>query len=773
MKRHYQQQAMSWNQLSKRPSWGPLSGNGQFGANIWGELQTWNVSIDHKDVWDQREHPTPFDENTLAEVTRAIENHDQKKLDEVNDLFQGHHHGEPLPTNLNAGNLKLKILQNLPEDAQVTEGIDFSCAKAYRRIETESFKLELSSTCLTGSDDTLIEITVEGMDLDIEAELKRTPFDPEHEQRSKYPRPQSLADRPLQFSQSLGEGLEYAMSLVDESGQPLSHPKLKLKAGSSLCLRLRICTVRQHPNPLARLEEVEDLGSALEEHQAWWTQFWSASNISLDDAELECIWRNGMYQLACCSRQGSHPVTLQGLWVPDGSPATWGGGIFSNLNTQISYWPCLGANHPELMEPLVNYLLDPSVRQRMKDQTRELFQCGGICLPVSTNLKGDRLPGWMPVQIWPSAGGWVCIMLWELAQGTNDAKLRQRLHDYFVETTQFLTEFSHRKDPEHPEFFPSHSPEVFDLSPEQLWMKNPTMDLWIYKNMLKICIDSATMLNKNVDQISTWQKHLDRVPPYAVVRKSKWSDGSNDYEHDVTQTQYLCEAEGINPELSHRHLSPCCPIYPGSDPEVLANEQLSKDSVLQNIRRGTGLWIGYSFVWQSCLASRVGLGDMAEFQLRHFWRYFTSSGGLHANGETSRVGLTDFNREYYDNFPLSAETSMAAPAAIQEMLIQSWGEQLQVFPHASRELTGSFQQLRSHQGHLVSASLKDQALKNHGIIELKIEPSQHHSELKLKLLGQELLECSQAYELCEATNTIILSIQNGTPIAIKLKKFWD
>ncbi|WOO39622.1 glycosyl hydrolase family 95 catalytic domain-containing protein [Rubellicoccus peritrichatus] len=763
MKRAYENKLLSWSGLSEKASWGPLTGNGKHGAALFGSEKLWKLSLDHSDVQDLRMSRKPWINAPFQEIRKAIVEKDSKRIEKFTHAFYGED-GDDTPTNLNLGCLMIHIDID-GEMTQVRESMDFASAEIIRRIMWGSSGLEMKATSISDSIMTVIELTAINGSRNIRLELQRTQFEETLEKKVNYPSSQPIKGAALGFSQMLHDGMAYAIQVFRSDGSDLNKAEISLDGGESI--RLVIATA-QGASVTDSVDAIscseKDCDVLLQQNRIWWLNFWAASEVELSDKELESIWYHGVYLQACASRSGSLPITLQGVFTPDGAPGTWGGGIFSNLNTQLSYWSCCGANHPELVRPLADFLLDSRVCETMEKETREFFDLPGIAVPVSTNATGQRLQCWMPVQIWPTTGSWLCLNIWEMIRSTNDVETLKKAYPFFKKNEIFMTAYGAMAGKDYPVFAPSHSPEIFDLDPDKLWMENPTMDLWAYRKILNICIESARWLEVDFDDQKAWIEKLDLIPNYPLVQKQKWTDGSGKHDHSDPHTSFLIEAEGINTELSHRHLSQCAPIYPGDDINIDSEDpNFVADSVFQNIRRGTGLWIGYSFVWQSCLASRCELADMAMHHLKTYWRHFTSNGGLHANGETTRLGITDFNREYYDTMPLSIEASLAAPAAVNEMLFQSWRGIIRLFPALPDEIQGAFYQLRTKQGDLVSANKAD------GFFEACIVPASRTKLLRVSVGNSNLIECNCPYRTNKSgrTSTIDIAIEGRKDIRIQ------
>ncbi|MDX6766575.1 MAG: glycoside hydrolase N-terminal domain-containing protein [Candidatus Methylacidiphilales bacterium] len=75
------------------------------------------------------------------------------------------------------------------------------------------------------------------------------------------------------------------------------------------------------------------------------------------DPEMEALLFNyGRYLLISCSRPGSLPANLQGMWN-DVRVAPWYSDYHTNINVQMNYWPAEATHLPEIHTPLLDLVL--------------------------------------------------------------------------------------------------------------------------------------------------------------------------------------------------------------------------------------------------------------------------------------------------------------------------------------------------------------------------------------------------------------------------------
>jgi alpha-L-fucosidase 2 len=206
----------------------------------------------------------------------------------------------------------------------------------------------------------------------------------------------------------------------------------------------------------------------------------------------------------------------------------------------------------------------------------------------------------------------------------------------------------------------------------------------------------AESLHKDADA-AKWRAALANLDPFDID----------------AATGSLTFARGFPFNESHRHFSHAMAIHPlglmsveggGDQPATV------RATIDQIEKMGTQLWCGYSFSWFSVMCARAGMADKALDYLKRYERGFIGPNGFHLNGDQSGTGLSGFTYR-----PFTLEGNFLAMQAVQEMLLQSWGEVgssgssiIRIFPAVSAEWKDvSFQDLRAEGGLRISAVRKN------------------------------------------------------------------
>jgi len=137
---------------------------------------------------------------------------------------------------------------------------------------------------------------------------------------------------------------------------------------------------------------------------------------------------------------------------------------------------------------------------------------------------------------------------------------------------------------------------------------------------------------------------------------------------------------------------------------------------------GPKYWCGYSYAWLANLKARAKDGEGAAKALTIFSTAFCSTNSFHLNGDQTKSGLSNYTYR-----PFTLEGNFAFAAGLQEMLIQSYQNFIEIMPALPEQWRNvSFQKLRTEGAFIVSAERKNGAMQQvvirsekGGILKLK------------------------------------------------------
>ncbi|HSH19491.1 MAG TPA: hypothetical protein VLA03_03510, partial [Draconibacterium sp.] len=286
-------------------------------------------------------------------------------------------------------------------------------------------------------------------------------------------------------------------------------------------------------------------------------------------------------------------------------------------------------------------------------------------------------------------GAWVAqSFYWHWRYTMDPQFLKERAYPYCSGVAEALVGLMNPDNNGNLKLALSSSPEIHNNTQRAWLTPNSNFDLSLIRWIFEANAEMATALNMEKDAIR-WQDLLAKMDNLAVA-----GDGGPLL---VSPDEPLTE--------SHRHFSHLMAIHPlgmlnveGSD----RDRMIIKASLEQIDSLGSKFWCGYSFSWMACMRARIGQADQA---LENLYDYLdcTLQNGFHVNGPQTRKELSN----YSNMRAFTLEGNFAASQAVHEMLLQSWGDRIRIFPAMPEKWAdASFHQLRAEGGFIVDAERK-------------------------------------------------------------------
>ncbi len=662
----------------------PLA-NGHIGAMLWGDGAPLRITLDKYDAWERRERVLGEGDITYAKLRQLIK--DGKKDEAVaclgKELLEGRGGKVPFPTRLPMPQLQM----------------DFGGAMQWQEARLSLRRAVTDLRARVGGKPLTVRLAVHALQnvlvMQIRGEAASTlrlriglgRLNAGARQMLKawgYPDPTvttSKTDGTLHLQAPTG--YEYA----------IAWRRRALSDGDGELVCLALLSSEDAPRPLdaakALARKACDADGNLDDHEAWWADFWKRSYLTIPDARLEALYYAEMYKLGCSSRPGGYPITLQGLWTLDGGMPPWSGDYHLDMNVQESYWPIYTANHLDLGEPL--YRTFSACIPRWRKQCKQFFGADGIWSGASIGPGGERIFGYSAVQLWPGNAAWLTHHYWLHWLYSQD-KVFLREQALPIIRLAFLT-YANLLEPgdDGKLHIPlSNSPE-WGEGGFSAFCKDPTCDIALIQYLARAILQANTALGVNDPLTARVHDVLARlVPPR-------------------NRGGRLMISAGVGLTHSHRHHSHLMGIHPLGVLNVDDGDHkrsLIHGSLAEIRLRGTGEWTGWAFPWMSLIASRARLGNMAWQMLDMYANAFIKANTFHVNGDPRLFGVSRFDYE-----PMTLEAGFASAAAIMEMLLQSHGGRIRVFPSMpDRWHDAYFADLRTEGAFLVTAKRQAQTI---------------------------------------------------------------
>jgi alpha-L-fucosidase 2 len=638
-------------------------GNGLTGGLLWGEGRTVRLSVDRGDLWDERPQPETLQPDWNWQTMRRLkEAGDQAGMSRLFDAP----YDRPNPTKLPGARLEVMLAAGSARRFR----LDLETAEARLdagQIQGRAFFSATEPVAFaefTGPADPLVGFVWRPNEA--VAQLG-------------YPKARAHADTGEAWVVQEAPDQSYAfvcvgrradgkatLAIVSERGGP--------GEGEALVTRGRDRAKRA----LAR-----GYDAVRARHVEWWRKFWGVSAVRVPDKDIQRQYDLCRYFYGSSSRRGAPPIPLQGVWTADaGVLPPWKGDYHHDLNTQLTYWPYATAGHFDEGLAFLDHLWTQLPTYR--EFARAFYGVEGAVVPGVATLAGKPLAGWGMYSLSPTNTAW-------LAQGfdlhwrvTRDRKfLESRAYPWCSAVGEALDALLVAGADGVRRLPLSSSPEVHDNSLRAFLTPNSNYDQALLSWLFGALVDQAEALGRDEDA-ARWRRVLVAQPPLAFA-----ADGSLLLAPDEALTG------------SHRHHSNLMAVHPlgllgPDDPSDLAR---IRASVAHNLKQGTSAWVGYSWSWMACLLARARQGDEALIALRDFSTAFVSRNGFHLNGDQSGRGLTGFTYR-----PFTLEGNFAAMQAVHELLLQSFGGKVRLFPACPAEWRDvEFSRWRAEGGWVVSA----------------------------------------------------------------------
>ncbi|GIH10363.1 hypothetical protein Rhe02_84300 [Rhizocola hellebori] len=313
-------------------------------------------------------------------------------------------------------------------------------------------------------------------------------------------------------------------STLSAAGATATHT-FDLAAGQTIRLVTAVAGGGQNPTgtasaaqSLAGAQTAATLDTLYTAHTEWWKQYWLKSYVDLNDDVLERFYYAHQYFLGSAIREGKMAPGLYGVWATTDSPS-FSGDMHLNYNFMANFYGVYSSNRADLGRPYQDLILAyvPEARRRAQQDL--------------TRVKPDYMSARFP------SGGMPSGLLFPVGiapfGSTADNNYHQQVVNSLFAATQFIAYYDYTRDnaylastiypflKEVAAFFQNYlefdsGAQRYNLwggPHEGLWARNSSPDLGMLRYLLTTLVNASVTLNVDSSLRSTWQNILNRLAP--------------------------------------------------------------------------------------------------------------------------------------------------------------------------------------------------------------------------------------------------------------------
>lgn len=454
-----------------------------------------------------------------------------------------------------------------------------------------------------------------------------------------------------------------------------------------------------------------------------------------DNKLFELYFNFGRYLMISCSRTGTQPANLQGLWNDQMSPPN-GSRYSLNICTEMSYWLAESCNLSECHLPLFDLLERVCGNGRVTAKEMYGINKGFVC-HSNTDIWGDTAPQdeERVSSIWPMGGAWLALHIFEHYEYTLDREFLEEKYHILKEAAEFFAEYLTEDSKGRLVTGPSVSPENTYINANGVQASlcmGPAIDSQIVTVLFRDVIRASEILGKDKALADRLTEMLKKLPEPEIGKYGQIMEWSEDYDET---------------DIGHSHISQLFALHPADIINPYKTPKLADAARATLVRRlihGGGR-TGWSSAWVANMWARLYDSRMVSENLKRLLSHYTNP-----NMTATKP-------------PFQTEGNFGGAAAIAESLLQSCCGEVNLLPALPEEWSS---------GHVNGLRAKGGFTVNINWVEGKLTTADIYSELggELRLRANCVVSITcdgESVNSCIDDGVIIFSTEQGKTYNIK------
>ena len=432
--------------------------------------------------------------------------------------------------------------------------------------------------------------------------------------------------------------------------------------------------------------------SLYQEHNQWWSNFWSKSFVQIPNQQVQKGWYGGLYLLACCSKSNCPPPGLWGNFITS-TGMFWEGDYTLDYNYQATFWAALACNHTELADNYDCVLLDHIARGT---NTAAHWGYQGIYLYAHI----IPFPGWSDdaFTFWSQKSDAIfaavnCAMRWRYTHDTNYAA---KIYPYLKGVSDFWDNYLVLSNNAYWDYNDAagESGSTSDV--------NPATSLAFIQLVYPTLIDMSQVLNVDAGRRAKWSDVVARLSPLPIVQATSISS------LNALGTNYVRAGMNVIRDTYSGTAFPTPMVNVYQDHQLRGSSPGMNST--QTIFPGWNIGLESDSATLAAASNTVYLA--AEWYDNNNCCTFYPSAAAVGYDPVGILANLDALLTYHSfpNFMISTpgggtEDFAVVPCALANMFLQSHQTNLHIFPNWPMNQNASFGNLNACRGFLVSSAV--------------------------------------------------------------------